>query len=562
MVVGAHYDTKDDPGFVGANDGASGVAVLLELARALPRPARRPVGRSSSSSTPRRRAATGRSTSDGTRGSRQYVAYARDGGRAGLAAARPRSARWSSSTWSATATCRSRARRLRPEPLPAASPTRPRARRRPAPFEGTRLPGRRRPHRRSSRPGSRRVDLIDFDYGPGPPPGRLLAHAGGHARQGLRGQPRAGGRGGAGRDPADPLTAVRGRLPCRRMARRQPPHVRPSACCSPRRAATARASTAPCRRSSRRSTSTGRRSTCARRSSTTSTSSRSSPSAARSSSRRRPRSRRASWSSSPPTASRRACTRTPAAQPAHDRRHLPARHQGPRRGAQVRRAGLHDRPHRPRRATRRSRGRRARRPTNIVLVETVEDVDALELADPDHVAFITQTTLSVDETAEIIARLRERFPNIIAPKSDDICYATTNRQIAVKQLARECELVLVIGSTNSSNSNRLVEVAREHGAASHLIDNAIPGRRGVARGCRDRRDHVRRERARRSSSAPLVDFFRERGRRGRLGAARRSTRTCASCSRSRSATTSPHAPSRSIGRTGRRGGAGTDGGPL
>ncbi len=111
-------------------------------------------------------------------------------------------------------------------------------------------------------------------------------------------------------------------------------------------------------------------------------------------------------------------------------------------------------------------------PENIVLVETIADVDALELDDPDHVAFITQTTLSVDETDEIIARLRERFPNIKSPKSDDICYATTNRQIAVKQLARQCELVLVIGSTNSSNSNRLVEVAREHGAASHLIDNA------------------------------------------------------------------------------------------
>jgi 4-hydroxy-3-methylbut-2-enyl diphosphate reductase len=111
-------------------------------------------------------------------------------------------------------------------------------------------------------------------------------------------------------------------------------------------------------------------------------------------------------------------------------------------------------------------------PENIVLVETAKDVDSLELDDPDHVAFITQTTLSVDETDAIIARLRERFPNIKSPKSDDICYATTNRQIAVKQLARECELVLVIGSTNSSNSNRLVEVAREHGAASHLIDNA------------------------------------------------------------------------------------------
>jgi 4-hydroxy-3-methylbut-2-enyl diphosphate reductase len=110
-------------------------------------------------------------------------------------------------------------------------------------------------------------------------------------------------------------------------------------------------------------------------------------------------------------------------------------------------------------------------PEAIVLVQTVEEVADLEVADPERVAFITQTTLSVDETAEIIAALRVKFPSIVSPKSDDICYATTNRQIAVKELARECELVLVIGSTNSSNSNRLVEVAREHGAASHLIDN-------------------------------------------------------------------------------------------
>jgi len=110
-------------------------------------------------------------------------------------------------------------------------------------------------------------------------------------------------------------------------------------------------------------------------------------------------------------------------------------------------------------------------PDSIVLVQTAEEVEALEVPDPERVAFITQTTLSVDETAEIIAALRARFPAIISSKSDDICYATTNRQIAVKQLARECELVLVIGSTNSSNSNRLVEVAREHGAASYLIDN-------------------------------------------------------------------------------------------
>ena len=149
-------------------------------------------------------------------------------------------------------------------------------------------------------------------------------------------------------------------------------------------------------------------------------------------------------------------------------------------------------------------------PDNIILVETVEDVDTLELDDPDHVAFITQTTLSVDETAAIIARLREKFPAIVSPKSDDICYATTNRQIAVKQLARECELVLVIGSTNSSNSNRLVEVAREHGAASHLIDNAAQVREqwlegvdtvGITSGASAPEELV----------AELVEFFRERG---------------------------------------------------
>jgi len=112
-------------------------------------------------------------------------------------------------------------------------------------------------------------------------------------------------------------------------------------------------------------------------------------------------------------------------------------------------------------------------PENIVLVETEEDVERLEVDDPERVAYITQTTLSVGETSAIIAALKRKFPHIVGPKTDDICYATTNRQQAVKELARECELVLVIGSTNSSNSNRLVEVAREHGAASYLIDNHL-----------------------------------------------------------------------------------------
>jgi 4-hydroxy-3-methylbut-2-en-1-yl diphosphate reductase len=110
-------------------------------------------------------------------------------------------------------------------------------------------------------------------------------------------------------------------------------------------------------------------------------------------------------------------------------------------------------------------------PESIVLVETEADVEHLEVADPTKVSYISQTTLSVDETQTIIARLREKFPHITGPRTDDICYATTNRQAAVKQMAGECDLVLVIGSRNSSNSVRLVEVARDYGAESHLIDN-------------------------------------------------------------------------------------------
>jgi 4-hydroxy-3-methylbut-2-enyl diphosphate reductase len=112
-------------------------------------------------------------------------------------------------------------------------------------------------------------------------------------------------------------------------------------------------------------------------------------------------------------------------------------------------------------------------PGHIMLVQTEEEVDSLEVPDPDRTAYITQTTLSVDETTAIIEALKRKFPNITGPKTDDICYATTNRQQAVKALAGQCELVLVIGSTNSSNSNRLVEVAREHGANSYLIDNHL-----------------------------------------------------------------------------------------
>jgi 4-hydroxy-3-methylbut-2-en-1-yl diphosphate reductase len=149
-------------------------------------------------------------------------------------------------------------------------------------------------------------------------------------------------------------------------------------------------------------------------------------------------------------------------------------------------------------------------PDNIVLVESEEDVDRLEVDDPERLAYISQTTLSVDETRSIINRLRERFPSIVGPRTDDICYATTNRQAAVKQMADACDLVLVIGSRNSSNSNRLVEVAREHGAKSHLIDNEgqvqeewLADARvvGISSGASAPEELVQR----------LVDFFKARG---------------------------------------------------
>jgi 4-hydroxy-3-methylbut-2-enyl diphosphate reductase len=149
-------------------------------------------------------------------------------------------------------------------------------------------------------------------------------------------------------------------------------------------------------------------------------------------------------------------------------------------------------------------------PDHIVLVENEADVDALQIADPTRVAYISQTTLSVDETRAVIGRLRERFPAITGPRTDDICYATTNRQMAVKQLAQECDLVLVIGSRNSSNSNRLVEVAREHGAQSHLIDNESQVREEWL-------DGMRVVGITSGASAPeelvqsLIQFFRDRG---------------------------------------------------
>jgi len=111
-------------------------------------------------------------------------------------------------------------------------------------------------------------------------------------------------------------------------------------------------------------------------------------------------------------------------------------------------------------------------PKQTVVVDSVEAVNALEVKDASRLAFLTQTTLSLYDTQEIVARLRERFPSIEGPASDDICYATQNRQEAVEQLAREVELILVVGSPNSSNSNRLVEVAKRSGVAAELIDSA------------------------------------------------------------------------------------------
>ena len=111
-------------------------------------------------------------------------------------------------------------------------------------------------------------------------------------------------------------------------------------------------------------------------------------------------------------------------------------------------------------------------PEAIVLVETPEDVDRLAVADPSRLAYLTQTTLSVDDANRIIERLRQRFPGIRGPAKDDICYATQNRQEAVRLLSRDADLVLVVGSRNSSNSQRLVELAHESGVRAKLIDGA------------------------------------------------------------------------------------------
>jgi 4-hydroxy-3-methylbut-2-en-1-yl diphosphate reductase len=149
-------------------------------------------------------------------------------------------------------------------------------------------------------------------------------------------------------------------------------------------------------------------------------------------------------------------------------------------------------------------------PRSISLVETAEDVDTLDLDDDADIAYITQTTLSMDETRNVVDRLRRRFPMVQQPKKDDICYATQNRQDAVKELARHCDLILVVGSQTSSNSKRLVEVSRDRSVPAHLIDQASEideawiegvGTVGLTSG----------------ASAPevlvsaVIDWFRERG---------------------------------------------------
>jgi 4-hydroxy-3-methylbut-2-enyl diphosphate reductase len=149
-------------------------------------------------------------------------------------------------------------------------------------------------------------------------------------------------------------------------------------------------------------------------------------------------------------------------------------------------------------------------PDQILLVQDADDVDRLEIEDVHKIAYITQTTLSVDETASIVARLHERFPHITGPRRDDICYATTNRQAAVKQMASTCDLVLIVGSRNSSNSVRLVEVARDCGTEAHLIDSVSELREEWLQGCRvvgvssgaSAPEHLVTE---------LVEFFRTRG---------------------------------------------------
>ena len=291
-----------------------------------------------------------------------------------------------------------------------------------------------------------------------------------------------------------------------------------SACFSPHRAATARESSAPSRRSSGRWSSTGRRCTCASRSSTTRMSCASWRSAARSSSTRRPRCPRARRSSSRRTASPRRCTRTPrrsacktidATCPLVSKVHVEAR----RYAAQgytivlVGHAGHEE-----------VVGTMGEAPDSTVLVQSVEDAEALELPEG--------TTGRIPDADDALGRRdRPRSSPTLAPpvpgraraKKEDICYATSNRQWAVKEMLPAIDLLLVIGSRNSSNSNRLVEVARAGGVPAYLIDDEPDIDEALARGRRDRRaSPPARRRPSRSSSGC---------RTGSAAAARRSSRS-------------------------------------
>ena len=149
-------------------------------------------------------------------------------------------------------------------------------------------------------------------------------------------------------------------------------------------------------------------------------------------------------------------------------------------------------------------------PHHAALVSDVADVDSLEVPDPSRVCYLTQTTLSLDETRDIVARLKERFPQIIGPPGQDICYATENRQMAVKAVAAQCDLLLVVGSGNSSNSRRLVEVGENAGIPAHLINDRSEVDPGWLR-------QVRTVAVTAGASAPeylvqdLVGFLREQG---------------------------------------------------
>ena len=178
-------------------------------------------------------------------------------------------------------------------------------------------------------------------------------------------------------------------------------------------------------------------------------------------------------------------------------------------------------------------------PDRVVLVETVEDVETLEVSDPERLGCVTQTTLSVDDTREIMEALRRRFPAIVLPKRDDICYATQNRQDAVKALAREAQLVLVVGAPTSSNSNRLVEVANKRGARSYLIQDATRSRSPASCGPASRSGRpswAGSRRARDGSRASSWSVRRARRSRSRCSIECANPRSCwagASCATTR-----------------------------